>query len=210
MTAPAVVDDGLDVVLAQAHADVREELGRANTTALGIAGAVATLAAVGLAALMAGQWSPARLPVADRVVWWAGVVAAAAGMALLGAVAMPRIAPDTPGLPPTSWGPIAAYTDMPTLTAALRTLAADPAPRIAHLHCPVRDRPPQVAVHPPCADRPRRQRRPAHRNRPHHGGYMTPPRHNHRGPALPTECRATAMSRQKNGDTPADIHGALT
>lgn len=139
MTAPVDVDasgvdtaDPLFAELDRAHADLREELARANATALGVAGTVATLAAVGLAALMAGQWSPARLPGWDRALWWAGVTAAAAGLGLLGAVALPRMPPAGRGLPPTSWGAIAACRTVDALAVGLRRLAYDPTPRVAH------------------------------------------------------------------------------
>lgn len=134
MSAPDV-DLALLAELDRAHTAVREELGRANATALGVAGTVATLAAVGLAALMAGQWSPARLPAAGQAVWWTAVLAAVTGMGLLAAAVIPRMAPVQVG-PPVSWGPIAAYDAgaMDELAAALAGLALDPAPRVTHLH----------------------------------------------------------------------------
>jgi hypothetical protein len=140
VTAPAGVDtpevaaaDPLLVAeLDRVHGELREELGRANTTALGLAGTVATLAAVGLAALIAGQWSPARLPGWDRALCCAGVTAAAAGLGLLGAVALPRMPPAGRGVAPTSWGAIAACRTVDALTAGLRRLAHDPTPRVAH------------------------------------------------------------------------------
>ena len=107
-TRPPALDDATEATLAQALANVREELGRATATALGVAGTAATIAAVALAALMAGQWSPDRLTTAGEILWWAGVSAAAAGMAWLGAVTLPRMPPAGAG-PPVNWGPIAAH-----------------------------------------------------------------------------------------------------
>ncbi|WP_055410422.1 Pycsar system effector family protein [Frankia sp. ACN1ag] len=137
MTAPT--DDlALLAELDRQHAAVREELARANSTALGIAGAAATLAAVGLAALMAGDWTPGSLPAAAQVVWWAAVLAAAAGLALLGSAVLPDLTPDGPGQPPpVSWASIRRYPSgeggAAALAAALAALALDPAPRVAHL-----------------------------------------------------------------------------
>ncbi|WP_163548246.1 Pycsar system effector family protein [Candidatus Frankia nodulisporulans] len=132
MTAPAA--DGLALLaeLDRQHAAVREELGRANATALGVAGAAATLAAVGLAALMAGDWTPASLPTAAQAVWWTAVLAAAGGLALLGSAVLPRLAPREAG-PPTSWGPIAAYDQDDDLAQALTAQTLDPTARVAHL-----------------------------------------------------------------------------
>lgn len=120
--------------LDRAHGAVREELARANTVALGVAGTVATLAAVGLAALMAGQWTPARLPAAGQAGWWTAVLAAVAGVGLLAAAVLPALVPDGPGRPaPVSWVSISRYKDMDELAAALAGLALDPTPRVAHL-----------------------------------------------------------------------------
>lgn len=135
MTAPAGVDrDVLSGELARAHAEIREELGRANTTALGVAGTVATLAGVGLAVLLAGDWAPSSLPTVGQVAWWAGSVATLVSLAVLAAVVKPGMPPTSPGQPPTHWGAIAGYTGASEdLAAALVTLAADPAPRVIHL-----------------------------------------------------------------------------
>ncbi len=132
MTPDTDTDLALLAELDRAHSAVRDDLGRANMTALGIAGTVATLAAVGLAALMAGQWTPTRLPAAAQAVWWTAVLAAVTGMALLAAAVVPRMAPATAG-PPVSWGPIAAHPAaeqrLPLLLdtpAAVRWVSAEP------------------------------------------------------------------------------------
>jgi|GEM_PF-7028640 len=118
--------------LDRAHAAVREELARATGTALALASTVATLIAVGLAAILAGQWSPSHLPVGLRLTWWAGLAATAGGLVQLGRVALPRLAPNQAG-PPTNWGRIAAHTDTATLASALTALADDPTAHVEQL-----------------------------------------------------------------------------
>lgn len=70
---------------------------RADTKALGLLAVVSTAFAVVGAAVLAGDWTPAVLPAAGQVLWWAGCVAALAGVGLLAAVVVPARPAPAPG-----------------------------------------------------------------------------------------------------------------
>jgi hypothetical protein len=119
--------------LDRAEAALREELGRAGATALSVAGVVATLAGVGLAVLLAGDWTPAALPAAGRAAWWAGSAATLVALAALASVVIPKIPPVEPDQPPVYWGAILGWAgNIEGLAAALADLLVDLRPRVTH------------------------------------------------------------------------------
>jgi hypothetical protein len=69
--------------------EARREHDRADVKAGSLLGVASTAVAVVGAAVLAGDWSPAALPAAGRVLWWAGCVAGAAGVALLAVAVTP-------------------------------------------------------------------------------------------------------------------------
>ncbi|MBX6389796.1 MAG: hypothetical protein IRZ08_12510 [Frankia sp.] len=78
-------------------ASMRSEAARADSqVGIVLAGATAGLA------LVVTAWSPASLPVAVAVFWWAGVSAAVAGVAALGVALCPSI-PRQRTTPPAVW-----------------------------------------------------------------------------------------------------------
>jgi len=135
--APAAVVDRelLAGELDRAHAEVREELGRANATALGVAWTVISFAGVALAVLLAGSWSPSVLPAVGQVAWWVGSAATLGALAVLGGVVAPRMAPQGAGQPPVHWGRDRRLRRRGRRPGrpAVAALVVDPAPRVAHL-----------------------------------------------------------------------------
>jgi hypothetical protein len=85
---------------------------RADAKATGLLGVASTAAAVVLAALLAGDWTPAALPAAGQVLWWAGCAAGAAGVALLAAAVVPGRIRGGDGT-----GGIAWFGDVPAVAA---------------------------------------------------------------------------------------------
>jgi hypothetical protein len=93
-------------------AEARAEHDRADAKATGLLGVASTAAAVVLAALLAGDWTPAVLPAAGRVLWWAGCAAWAAGVALLAAAVVPGRVRGGDGTEGIAW-----FGDVPAVAA---------------------------------------------------------------------------------------------
>lgn len=71
--------------------EAREELERADNKASILLAAVGVIVGALLAALLAGDWSPTSLKASVQWLWWAGILAAAIAIYLLGWAVFPRI-----------------------------------------------------------------------------------------------------------------------
>ncbi|MEU6662261.1 Pycsar system effector family protein [Streptomyces sp. NPDC046821] len=113
-------------------AEIRAEIGRADSKAAVLVGAIGM--AVGLlGGLLAGRgWDPARLSLPGSVVWWAGIAALAASLLALLLTVVPRYGRSTwePGLPLGYFGDIRRAADAGHLAQALETADRDPAPSL--------------------------------------------------------------------------------
>ncbi|GAA2739911.1 MULTISPECIES: Pycsar system effector family protein [Kitasatospora] len=110
---------------------VREEIARADGKAAILLGAVGATGAALIAVLAGRQWTPDALPVAARLLWWAGACSWVLSLLLLLAVVAPRPLRSRwqPGRPLTYFGDIArADRDTAALRQALTLMARDPLP----------------------------------------------------------------------------------
>lgn len=67
------------------------ELDRADTKASVLFSAIGVGVGAFLAALLAQNWTPSRLPLPSEILWWLGAIAAATALVILGLSAYPRI-----------------------------------------------------------------------------------------------------------------------
>jgi Family of unknown function (DUF5706) len=124
--------DGRDrvTVAEELIATMRAEAARADGQAATMLGAAGVVVGVVLAATLAGQWSPGRLPVAARVLWWPGVLAGVAALGLFAAAICPRLpARAARRRPPVAlhhaWDVLAAYAAGDVTGALTRTATGD-------------------------------------------------------------------------------------
>ncbi|MGR4853363.1 Pycsar system effector family protein [Streptomyces sp. LARHCF252] len=112
----------------QLLADLRSEIARADAKAAVLVGALGISAGV-LAALLANRrWSPAQLPGAAALLWWAGATSLVIALFALLLAVLPRYRRSrwTPGRPLTYFGDIRRAAQAGRLSAALAETGRDP------------------------------------------------------------------------------------
>ena len=114
MTAPVRSVDPRELL-----SESREELARADGKASMLLAALGVASGVIAAALLAGDWSPDRLDHAYRIVWWVGLMFAAAGSLALCLAVWPRIRHRLPGPSATYFDEIALLGTVDKVKAAL-------------------------------------------------------------------------------------------
>lgn len=80
--------DDLAVALLQ---ESRSELERVDTKVLGVLGFASVFVSVILAGIIAGDWTPSKLDLLGRGIWWAGCALVIVGIVVLAAALWPRL-----------------------------------------------------------------------------------------------------------------------
>jgi hypothetical protein len=110
--------------------ETREELGRADTKASTVLGAVVIVLGLFVAAGLAGSWSPLNLRPFSAFLWWIGVISAGSGVVLLSACIYPNVSNQLTKQVLGYFGHINLYATRDELIAALREHGERPLDRL--------------------------------------------------------------------------------
>jgi len=124
--------DALQTFCDDLLSDTRAELTRADTKAQLLLAAVGVAAGALLGGLISAKWDPTTLDNRVEWLWWAGVAAAACGVAALGAAVYPRIRARRVHQASTVisyFGDVVTHSDPAGLRTALETSAVIPSVR---------------------------------------------------------------------------------
>ncbi|MFG2499990.1 Pycsar system effector family protein [Streptomyces sp. NPDC048441] len=113
-------------------ADLRAEIGRADTKASVLVAALGLTGGVSSGRLASSEWTPGRLGPPGTALWWAGALSLALALFCLLMAVLPRYSgtPWTPGRPLTYFGDIQHAARAGQLTDALADTARDPGPAL--------------------------------------------------------------------------------
>lgn len=110
--------------------ETREEVGRADGKASTLLGAVVIVLGLFVAAILAGSWTPLRLPVVAALLWWIGAGFAGLGVVLLCTCIYPNVGNQLTKQVLGYFGHINLYDTREELAEALREHAERPLDRL--------------------------------------------------------------------------------